>query len=229
MLRGLKAFIVLFFVADTACAEEWKTPDGMIAVTVPDPARFVKVDTEQGALVVWDAQDHTLRMLVSEMDAPPNTKPNPGQVEQAFMSEVNARFKNGKLLTSLPSVQNGYVVFTLTAQGEQDGTTVHLTQTLTVVGGKSYRAVVGGFGKDTRTDPDAIRFIDSFKIQASPPPPAAIPNPQQSPIPAKECNRTDRLLAILGIVAGVLAFTAVLAWLFSHTRRGKTNWPAGDA
>jgi hypothetical protein len=229
MLRGLKAFLVLFLVADTVHAEEWKTPDGMIAVTVPDLARFVKVDTEQDALVIWDAQDHTMRMLVSESDAPAKIKPNPGSVEEAFMLEVNKRFKNGKLRSSFVGVQNGYVVFRLTAQGDQNGTPVYLTQTLTVFGGKSYKAMVGGFGKDTRTDPDAIRFIDSFKILAPPPPPEVFPDQPKGAAPAKACKHgDDRLPGILGTVVGLLVFVAVLAWLLSHPRRGKKNWTAGE-
>src|SRR5262245_8075048 len=177
MSRGLNAVVVLLLAAGAARAEEWKTPDGVIAVTVPDPTRFVQADHGPDVLVVWQSRDESLRMLVGEMPAPPNAGLKQSGLEQGLMKEVNRRLRNGKLVSSSVEVRDGHEVFTMTAQGEGNGTTVYFTQVIVARGGKAYKVAVAGFGKDTRTDPDATRFSSSFKI-LSPGPPANTPSPQ---------------------------------------------------
>src|SRR5579872_2125151 len=92
----------------------------------------------------------TIKITLNELDYP-------------FVSEINSKWKNGKLLSSSVQKHEGHEFFTLTGQGEEDGETVYFTQTVTHIGATKYVASVVGRGTDTRTDPDAKAFIGSFK------------------------------------------------------------------
>lgn len=175
MLHRLKSVVVLLLAFGPVRAAEWKTPDGMVSVTAPDETRFVAVDPPPRALVLWQSQDLMMRMMVGEMPNPQHFKLGQSGLEQGLMKELNAQFRNGKLLVSVVETRNGHEVFTMTARGESEEHTVFMTQSITAVGGKAYVAGVISFGKDTRTDPDATEFIASFKVLA--------PRAAQTPLP----------------------------------------------
>lgn len=187
MSSRLVAALGLALAGGAASAQEWTTPDGNAAVRAPDPTRFAKLDLPQ-TLVLWQSHDERLTLEVSEIPAPPGVRLERTEVEQGMMKELGKRMRNGQLLASSSEVRDGHEILTLTARAEQDGTTAFYTQTLGLAHGKVYKALAVGFGRDTRTDSDAARFIASFHILGPPdpePPTSPAPEPSSRSVWAK--------------------------------------------
>jgi hypothetical protein len=225
MSRVLTAIVVLLLASNAVHAEEWKSPDGVIAVTIPDPTRFIQTDAGPEALASWELKDESLRIVVGEMPLPPGPKLRQSGLEQGLMREVNRGLSNGRLVASSVQVLAGHELFSMTAMGERDGVTVYFTQIICPVGSKAYKVAVAGIGKDTRSDPDATRFMSSVRIIAS----AASSTTNQAPptqglAPTEADNSGAKVSQTMGYIAGMVLFIAGIAWLFDRTRRkGKSR------
>ena len=225
MSRGLQAIVVLLSAAGVAGAEEWRTPDGAISVAVPDPTRFVQGNPVPPGLALWESRDGTMQMAIGGLPSPPNGKLRQSPVEQGFMKEMSAQWKNAMLVSSVVEQRNGCEVLTMTARGTANGTPAYLTQTLTVAGGKAYKAMVVGFGRDTRTDPDATAFIESFKILVPSSPAPVQPAPRDAgPVPNQKAP-VDQVSYTAGMIAGACLFVAGIAWVVNRLTRSTAKEP----
>ena len=231
MSHRLNALIVFLLLTGVARAEERKSPDGNIAVTVPDPARFTaQIDLPPKVIMSWQSEDQAVRMLVSALPTPPGPPPSDTaraktNYEVGFMRELNSRFANGKLLHSVVELRNGHEVFVMSGQGESEGTTVYFTQAITITAGNSYVVAVIGFGIDTRTNPDATAFIKSFKI-LDPHPSGPLPSapPVTEPVQQQKAP-VDQVAYTAGMVAGVCLFIAGIAWVVNRFTRSTGKKP----
>lgn len=222
MTRCSPALVLLLLAPVAADAEEWKTPDGNVSVEAPDAARFEKAAQPQ-TLVFWHARDESLNCGVIALPAPKNVRLERASIEAGFMKELNAQMRNAKLLASTTEVRAGHEVHTMTAQAEQPGGgTVYFTQTICLVRGQGYKALAVGFGRDTRTDPDAVAFIGSFKILV--PAPVLHPAAPDGPVgrqPAGDQKQpVERISYNAGQIAGVCLFVALVLWLVRRLSRG---------
>src|SRR5262245_31799185 len=112
MSRRLSTVVVLLLAAGTVRAAEWKTPDGVVSVTAPDEARFTVLETPPGLSVLWGSGDLKMRMVVGEMPNPQRFKLKQSGLEEGFLKEMNATFRNARLLNSVVEERTGYELFT---------------------------------------------------------------------------------------------------------------------
>jgi hypothetical protein len=214
--------VTLFVVfAITSLAADWKTPDGKISLMTPDETRYTLLgQLPPGMLALWQSHDQTMHMTVGEMGNPRDFKLERTGLEQGFLKQLSSQFKNGKLIASVVEKRGGHEIFTMSAQGESEGSTVFATQSITSLDGKAYTALVMGIGKDTRSDPDAVRFIHSFRVLTSSSPAVVSPAQQtHQSEPEKQGDSTARISQLMGTIAGILLFVAGAVWIARRLTR----------
>lgn len=222
MSARLVTAIVLALAPAAAPAEEWKTPDGNASVAAPDAARFTKLD-QPGALAFWQSRDGSVRLLVGEMAAPPSVKKlERAPVEKGMLKEMNTQMRNAQLLDSSTEARDGHEVLAMTARAEQDGVVVYFSQCLGLGPGKAYKALAVGFGKDPRTDPDASRFLASFRLLAAP-----VAGGDAAPAPAAPAQpvAANRIAYNAGQIAGMCLFVALVVWVLRRLTGGGGSKP----
>ena len=204
--------------ATTASALEWKTPDGKLAVTVPDRPRFAEVDPPPPPLsAVWVTADETIRLGVVEQHSPPNTRLVRAAFEKALAQEIN-----GKIVASSADVRRGHEVLTVTAHGSLQGDEVYITTSAFITGDRAYKLMAIGMGKDPRADADAMKFIGSLRILVPNEKQVAeksdIANPKQaadSGTSSSNQTEADRITGQIGAV-GVLLLVVAIAILLAR-------------
>jgi hypothetical protein len=157
------SFVFICVVLPNAWAEEWKSPDGNVSVTVPAPARFKAHPADSKVLGGWQTEDELLTLMITE-------KGNPSAFPLALKPVVEGFEKSAqqelKIVTSLGSAtitREGHDLLTMTCSGELGKVTIFVTQLLFATERKVYYAIVRGVGFDTRTDPDVSTFLSTFK------------------------------------------------------------------
>jgi len=222
------ACILLLFLSGSDLADEWKTPDGVISVAIPDPARFVVVNPGPEALVAWKSMDGNLMMVFVEIPNPRNERLELSPMVDGFANQLRKAFKNVKILHSAVEVRAGHEVLSLTGSGEKKELTIYETEVFVSTGGKVYKATVTGAGIDTRTDPDATTFIASFKplVPGQSRPTALVPAPVgqlvQMP-PEPEADVSQKLGFYAGMLLFIVFFVAVVTYLARLIRPRNTD------
>jgi hypothetical protein len=225
MSHRLTAVILLLLTTVVARADEWKSPDGAIAVAVPNPARFPQTDPPPPTLVYWQSPDGRMRMFVGEKPVTPGADLDQSVLEQDAMRVTNEWLKKGKLLSSSVEVRNGHRVVTITTQGESEATTVYFTQVITLVDAKVYAVGASCFGKDTRSDPDTQAFLASFRILAPPSPAPPQPAPRRTAPPVEQKTPVEQVSYTAGMIAGACLFVAGIAWVVNRLTRSTAKKP----
>jgi hypothetical protein len=211
---------------DGELAAEWRTTDGNISVATPDASRFVQVDSVAPLSAIWVPKDETVKLGVVEMPIRPDLRLIRSSVEEGLANEMR-----GRIVASSAEKQEGHDVFLMTGHGEILGREAYMTQAVVAVGGKVYKVMAVGFGKDTRVDPDATEFVSSLKILT--PKQVVNSNPPEDvrdsqPVPNDSSESLVDLLSqrIGGISALILVVCVIVIVLLRLAKRRK---PSGDA
>ncbi|QDU06981.1 hypothetical protein [Gimesia aquarii] len=158
----LKTFASVCLLVSSVSAEEWKSADGVISVTVPDESRFVETESQPPVSIIWASTDETLTLMIAEVQIPPNTPLRQSSIEQGITGEMG-----GQILNSTSEMRQGYELFTITNQSQDFTPELIMSQNIIAINGKVYKLMAMGFGKDVRTDPDAEKFLSSLKIHVA--------------------------------------------------------------
>ena len=162
MFNRFQALLLAYCVtAGSAFADDWKSADGNIAVTPPDQMRFDKIDSQPPLIMTWVAHDESIKLGVVEIIWSSKVKIIRESVEKAFAKEIN-----GEIIASSVEEQFGHTIMKMTAKGviPNSEDEIYITQFVVGVGEKVYKIMAVGVKQDARTDPDAINFLNSFKI-----------------------------------------------------------------
>lgn len=164
----------------------------------------------------WQSTDKTITMLITEMPKPQGAVLILPAVVQGFETEAKKTFKNVLVLDSSEERRGGNVVLVMSLTGERDEGTMYVTQILTSTNTKCYKAIVAGFEIDTRTNPDAVNFIASFKPlkriePAHPTPPNSGQKTGQPTEDPKKDNPAYNIGYFIGRVGCLLFIPCVIA------------------
>ncbi|QDT43657.1 hypothetical protein Pan241w_37590 [Gimesia alba] len=162
MPSPLKSFAFVCLLLSSVSAEEWKSADGVISVTVPDESRFVETESQPPASIIWTSTDETLTLMIAEVKIPPNMPLRQSSIEKGITEELG-----GQILHSTSEMRQGYELFTIINQSQDFTPELIMTQKIVDINDKVYKLMAMGFGKDVRSDPDAEKFLSSFKIHVT--------------------------------------------------------------
>jgi hypothetical protein len=217
MSRLAMSLILVLLFAPAARAEEWRSPDGNMSVSVPSPARFASVNPTAPAVAQWESADRAVVLRLVDIPNPQFPRPERAAFEQSFAQEVQ-----GKVVTSSVEAKDGYDFFTMIAVGTVGGDEVYVAQTVVFRGWRMYKAVATS-RDDPRTDKDIKVFLASLTMQNPAPPPA--------PAQQKALSDTERLSRGLGGVGCFLLFMAGLLFILFRLgarRKPRRRPPAHD-
>ncbi|GAA4435859.1 hypothetical protein [Bremerella cremea] len=159
MKRLILALTLTMLSATYGKAEQWKSSDGVIVCEIPDSERFVEIQPDPPAKVFWLSPDETLKLGIIESPAPIERKIIQSALEQGLAEDLD-----GEILDSTVVEKNGHQVFLISAAGGALGDDAILSQAIVKVGGKFYKLMVFGIGKDPRQNSDAQAFLNSLEI-----------------------------------------------------------------
>jgi hypothetical protein len=190
----------------------------MVSVSTPDPDRFVKTKLLPNSNIVagWESKDGRIALYVTETASMATIKLTLNDLEYPFINEINSQWKKGKMLSSSVQKHEGHEFFTLTGQGEEEGPTNYITKTVTHIGATNYSASAVGRGVDTRTDPDAETFIDSFKSLLIVPDVTFNSNQEAHPQVGKDPD-ANWITQLMGSIAAFCVIAAVIAFAIKAT------------
>ncbi|MCA9020325.1 MAG: hypothetical protein KDA74_09305 [Planctomycetaceae bacterium] len=159
MQSMFNSFILVCILTQSVSAEEWKSADGVISVTVPDQSRFVQTESQPPASIIWASTDETLSLMVAEVQIPPNIPLRQSSLEEGITEELG-----GQILDSTSELHKGHELFTITNSSQIFEPELIMTQKIIAINNKAYKLMAMGFGKDVRTDPEAVKFLSSLKL-----------------------------------------------------------------
>lgn len=135
-------------------AETWTSPDLRVAVEVPDATAFRKVEpAPKPFLVLWMANDESVKLGVIELAVPPGARANRGEMVKGFGEEVGGTAKELPLTT-----RTGQAIWNMSAETP----THELLQSIFNDKQKLYKVMaVINKGADKSA---AQKFIDSFNV-----------------------------------------------------------------
>jgi len=197
-------------------AEQWTTKDGIISVTAPDSSRFQQQEPTPPMSVLWVSNDGVIRLAVVEIPMPKKNMP----LIRSSLEKGAAEELHGKIVASSKSQQGNQPIFTMTVASDANGTPVFLSQSVAAVNGKAYKVMAVGVTKDTRSDPDAMSFVASYKID-----PAAASGPAPTGASNENPQRADQSLidALSQKIGGIslLVLIVCLAVVLITRKKGK--------
>lgn len=218
--------LVSALVANSAFAEQWTSPDGVVAVTVPNAAGFLPMDDPPDPfLVLWVSTDDSVYLGVIKAEVPPGTTLDRSSAEKAVAEETK-----GSIIASSTVTKSGQEFWVITAESSGHGATLQITQAIAQIGTNAYKAYVGLVGVEPSDRPEADAFLNSFGLkqtgpgaETEPPPLAELdsaPVPQAEPESNAKAG-TFSLSEWIGSM-GVLLAVGLVLWWFAD-RGGKTT------
>lgn len=177
------AFIVAALGATPGHAEKWVSPDGMVAVEVPDAEVFVRMEEPPDPfLVLWTSRDDRVYLGVRKTEIRPDTARDRPSAEKDIANETG-----GKIIDSSSVMKNGREVWIITAEAPGHGIPLRITQAIAHVGTDAYQAYEGMVGVEPSDYPAVAAFLNSFEIReggsAGKSEPATHPEGGASPAP----------------------------------------------
>ncbi|HAH44883.1 MAG TPA: hypothetical protein DCM07_08485 [Planctomycetaceae bacterium] len=217
----LKTFASVCLLVSSVSAEEWKSADGVISVTVPDEFRFVETESQPPVSIIWVSTDETLTLMIAEVQIPPNMPLRLSSIEQGITGEMG-----GQILNSTSEMRQGYELFTITNQSQDFTPELIMSQNIIAIKGKVYKLMAMGFGKDVRSDPDAEKFLSSLKIHVTRRdiPPQAAPG-SRGALTNSETSMVDFISQKLGSIGILLLLICGIVTLI--LRVSKRDEPSG--
>ncbi len=158
----LKSLALVCIVTQSVSAEEWKSADGVISVIVPNQSRFVQTESEPPVSIIWVSTDGMLTLMIAEIQIPPKMPLRQSSLEKGITKALG-----GKILDSTMERRKGHEIITITNYSQDFEPELFITQKVVAINDKAYKIMARGFGKDVRTDPEAGKFLSSFKIHAT--------------------------------------------------------------
>lgn len=227
--RPLAASLVLLLISSTALAEEWKSPDGIVAVEIPDPTRFVQVEKPARMLAQWRSSDAKVVFGVEEVAVPKNVVFQLSMFQDNFLRDLKSQFEDASVLSSSTESRYGHEVFINVGKARAGGQVVRATQIAFPYDGKCYLIEVIIGIADRQCEADTIAFIKSFRpIVAK----RVTPTQREAFAPASatgqpvQQNPQNNISFKLGYLAGMLLiFALVIAAITRVLSLGKKREP----
>jgi hypothetical protein len=164
--RSVLAWLVLLvgvWIGPEAPAEEWKSEDGKIAVTVPDAPAFEKTPAKLGVLAMWVSQDKRITLGVVQTAWQAGLPLEPKSIGQGM-----AQGFHGELLSTEMTKQGEHPMQIATCRSRTLNGELFATQEVVTFGDRAYKIIATSVGVDTRTQPECQKFLASLKPLVAP-------------------------------------------------------------
>ncbi len=210
----IASFVVTSNIAG-ALADEWTSPDGVIAVSAPDAVDFQQVvDPPEPFMAFWMSNDETLRLGVMKSTVPSHIKIVRSSVEEGFAETVA-----GSITASSAVVKNGHEIWIMTVKGSIQGTNIQSTQAIAQYNGNVYKVMAIKIGDASLDQATINTFVNSIDIKTknSTPDTAPVGSGKQRPNDHIDLHNLSKRI---GGAGGLLLF-GVIIWLLM--RRGKNK------
>jgi hypothetical protein len=212
------SLVVLFASAigtTIVLGDEWTSPDGVIAVTVPDSARFQRLnDLPESFLVLWVSNDQMVRLGVARLAVPAHTKLVRSAVEERFVQGIH-----GKLTASTSRLVDDHELWIMRAIGDIQGASVHATHAIAQHDDNAYNIVAISVGDAPADEAASEAFLNSVRI--------LLPESKVQAISVGDASQTRDGISLHKIsrnVGGVsmALLIAAIAWLVMRGKRKKS-------
>ncbi len=158
--------LAMALAVSSALGEEWTSPDGVVAVTVPNADDFELMDgAPDRFLVLWVSKDDSLYFGVIKTEIPPDVT-----LDRSWAEEEVAEEADQPISTSSTVIKNGREFWIATADSPgHGGEPLQITQAITQVGASAYRAYVGTVGAEPSARAVVDAFLNSLEIKQTSP------------------------------------------------------------
>lgn len=155
---GLLMSLLVVGLSPPAPAETWTSPDGVLSVSRPDPARFGEIEAQTPLLAIWISDEMTLGVVASPF--PRGGRLVRDAVEKGFAEEINGEITQSDVVTV-----NGHTVLSMTARGSiPGGEEVFVTQRAFAVNGTAYKLMATCHQAELLDHEDLQSFLGSLVI-----------------------------------------------------------------